>query len=317
MNLKAYVIAWFKNRKINVFFLFLIFSFVTLIFNKFSKQYTNTIGFGIEKINVPQEILILNDSVKLNVTLKTHGFNWLKYCFSKPKIKIDFSEDVYKKEHLFIFNKSKSYLNNTQFAKQVELLNISPDTIAFRYGINTVKKVPVVLNTVINFSPGFDMPNKIIAKPDSITVVGPDVLVSGINELHAESLTLNKVRTNINKSVKLRLPKNTPNLKFSASEIVLQGAVEKFTEGTLKVPVLLVNAPKNAKVKYFPKVVSVSYYVSLKNFNSILPKHFKVVGDFSGIDENQTFFIPKLESKPNAVKNVRIGQKRVEYILVK
>ncbi len=315
--LKTYVVAWFKNRKINVFFLFLLFSFITLIFTKLSKSYTSTIALSVQKINVPQENIILNDSVKLNVTLKTHGFNWLKFYITNPKIKIDFSKDVYKKDALFVFNKSKSYLNNTQFNNQVELLNISPDTIKFRYGVNKVKKVPVILNTAINFSPGFDMSNKFIVKPDSITVVGPDILVSSINELHAETVSLNKVRTDINETVKIKLPKNAPNLKFSSNEIVLQGKVEKFTEGMLKVPVLLINAPKNAKVKYFPKVVSVSYYVSLKNFKRILPKDFKVVGDFSEINENRSFFIPKLESQPKLVKNVRIGQKRIEYILIK
>lgn len=316
-KLKADVIASLKNKKINVFFLFLLFAFVTLIFTKLSKEYTNTIAFGIEKLNVPQENVILNDSVKLNITLKTHGFNWLRYYISVPKIKIDFSKDVFKKEKYFVFNKSKSYLNNTQFDKQVELLSISPDPIMFRYGVNMVKKVPVILNTAVNFSPGFDMSSQLISKPDSITVVGPDIIVSNINGLQTEAIILNEVRANVNEIIKLQLPKNTTGLKFSCKEVVLEGKVEKFTEGMLKVPVLVINAPKNAKVKYFPKAVSVSYYVSLSDFNTILPKDFKVVCDFSKIDENQSFLIPKIDNQPETVKNVRIGQPRIEFIIVK
>ena len=89
-SIKSQILASIKNKRINVFLLFLLSSFVILLFTKLSKEYTNTIAFEIEKINVPQEYVILNDSVKLNITLKTHGFRWLTYYMSQPKIKVDF-----------------------------------------------------------------------------------------------------------------------------------------------------------------------------------------------------------------------------------
>lgn len=316
-KLKADLLASIKNKKINVFIMFLLFAFIILIFTKLSKDYTNTMAFEVQTLNVPQENVILNDSVHLNITLKTHGFIWLKYYVSKPKIKIDFSKDVHKKEDVFVWNKSRSYLNNTQFEKQVELLSISPDPITFRYGVNMVKKVPVILNTDINFSPGFDMSSHVTSQPDSITVVGPDVLVSKITKLEAEPIILKEVREDISKIVKLKLPKNDSDLKFSNKQITIKGHVEKFTEGTLKVPVSIINVPKKTKVKYFPKVISVSYYVSLSNFNTITEKDFKVVCDFSKTNEDQSFLIPEITKSPASVKNIKVGQQRVEFIITK
>ena len=69
-KLKADIIASFKNKRINVFILFLLFAFVILIFTKLSKEYTNTIPFEIKKLNVPQENVILNDSLNLNISLR-------------------------------------------------------------------------------------------------------------------------------------------------------------------------------------------------------------------------------------------------------
>lgn len=316
-KIKTDIIASFKNKKINVFILFLLSAFVILIFTKLSKDYTNTIAFDIEKINVPQENVILNDSVNLNITLKTHGFKWLKYYISKPKINIDFSKDVYKKEDVFVWNKSKSYLNNTQFDKQVELLSLSPDPITFRYGVNMVKKVPVIFNTDINFSPGYNMNGNVISEPDSITVVGPNILVSQISALETEAVVLSDIRADVLEPVKLKLPKNAPDLKFSTKQVVLKAEVEKFTEGTLKIPVSVINTPKNTKVKYFPKAVSVSYYVSLSNFNIVKPKDFKVVCDFNKTNENQSFLIPNLVKFPETVKNAKIRQQRIEFITTK
>ncbi len=316
-KLRADIIASFKNKRINVFILFLLSAFVILIFTKLSKEYTNTIPFEIEKLNVPQENVILNDSVNLNITLKTHGFKWLKYYFSKPKIKIDFSKDVYKKEGVFVWNKSKAYLNNTQFDKQVELLNVTPNTVTFRYGVNMVKRVPVVLNAEVSFSPGFDMSGHLFSEPDSITVVGSDILVSQISALETEAVTIKDIRANVLEIVKLKLPNNASDLTFSSKQIILKGQVEKFTEGTLKIPISIINAPKNIKVKYFPKAVSVSYYVSLSNFSSITTKDFKVVCDFNKTNESQSFLIPELVKYPKTVKNARIGQQRVEFITTK
>ena len=316
-KLKSQILESIKNKRINVFLLFLLSAFVILMFTKLSKQYTNTVAFQIERINVPQENVILNDSILLNITLKTHGFKWLSYYLSQPKIKIDFSNDVYKEGDVFVYNKSKAYLNNTQFKKEVELLSMSPEKLTFRYGVNLVKKVPIKINSNINFSPGYNNSSILTVEPDSIVIVGPNILVSEFEYLETDTLTITDVRVDLNEKIKLKLPKNNSDLKFSRNYVLLKAKVEKFTEGTLKVPVTLINAPKNSGIKYFPKTVSVSYYVSLSDFNSITSKDFKVVCDYTKTNGNQSFLIPEIVKAPKAVKNTKIGQKRIEFIITK
>ncbi|SFZ92146.1 YbbR-like protein [Flaviramulus basaltis] len=316
-KLKSEIVKSIKNKRINVFFLFLFSAFIILIFTKLSKEYTNTLAFEIEKINVPQENIILNDSVKLNITLKTHGFKWLKYYISQPKIKVDFSKDVYKKQGVFMWSKSKAYLNNTQFNKQVELLNISPDTLIFRYGINLVKKVPVKVNADVNFTPGYNMSSKLVSEPDSIVIVGPNILVSKIHFLETEEITINDVRSNISKNTKLKLPENKSDLNFSNNEVTIKAKVEKFTEGTLNIPITIINKPKDITIKYFPKAVNVSYYVSLSDYSSITNKNFKVVCDYNKISDNQSFLIPEFAKTPEKVRNAKISQQRIEFIITK
>lgn len=315
-KVKSDILASIKNKKINVFFLFLLLAFIILIFTKLSKEYTNTVVFNIEKINVPQEDIIFDDSLALNITLKTHGFKWLAYYFSKPKIKIDFEKDVYKKDSVFIWNKSKAYLENTQFDKQVELLNISPEVLTFRYGVNMVKKVPVKLNSNIKYSPGFDVSKPYVLKPDSVVVVGPKALVSQVDFVQTEKVLLTDVRKNLSESVKLKLPKKNKDLTFSNDKVILKVTVEKFTEGTLKVPVTIINVPNNINLKYFPKEVNVSYYVSLSNFNSISAKDFNVVCNYSHVVNNQSFLVPELDKFPQTAKNVKIKQQHIEFIII-
>jgi len=315
-KLRLDILTSIKNKKINVFILFFVLSFVILLFTKLSKDYTKTIAFNIEKVNVPQEDVILNDSIPLNITLKTSGFRWFKYYFSKPKIKINFSRDVIMKDSVFIWNKSIAYLENTQFGNQVQLLNISPETLVFRYGINMVKKVPVKLNSDIKFSVGYDMSKPFVLQPDSIVVVGPKNIVSKINSVATQRISLSNVRTNLAESVKLKLPKNNRDLTFSNSTVILKAVVEKFTEGTVKIPVSIINVPDNITLKYFPKEVTISYYVSLDDFKTISQNDFKVVCDYSKVINNQSLLVPELEKFPKTVKNAKINKQRIEFIIL-
>lgn len=307
-----------KNRKINVFFLFLFFAFIILIFTKLSKEYTNTLPFKIDKVNVPQEHIVLNDSAAiLNITLKTHGFKWLKYYFNKPKIIIDFAKDVYRIDSTYVWSKSKAYvLASSRFGKQVELLNISPDTLRFTFGTNLVKKVPVVLNADIEFNQGFDIIEPYKITPDSVVVIGPNVLASQIQNVKTEQVVLKNVKSDIKKTIALSLPKNTKNLKFSNNTVALEANVEKFTEGTLKVPVTVKNIPDNKTLKYFPKSVNVTYYTSLNNFKNISAKDFKVECDFSKTTSKQSFLLPELKIYPATAKRVKINQQHIEFIIV-
>lgn len=315
-KIKSDLLKSIKNKKINVFILFLLSAFVILIFTKLSKQYTNTIIFNIDKINVPEANVILNDSsTVLALTLKTHGFKWLNYYFTKPKIQVDFSKDVYRKDSVYVWSKSKAYLNNTQLDKQVELLNIAPDTLMFRYDINQIKKVPVKLNSYIKFASGYNVSGDYVLEPDSIQIIGPDIIVKTITHIETDSISMQNIRKDIMESIKLKLPKNQKDIKFSNSSIVLKAKVEKFTEGTLKIPVNVINVPKGTNLKYFPKEVNVSYYVSLSNFNSITSKDFSVVCDYEKTTDNQSVLIPELKKFPKTVKNTKINQQRIEFII--
>ncbi|UKM63600.1 YbbR-like domain-containing protein [Flavobacteriaceae bacterium GSB9] len=316
-KIKKGILSSIKSKRINVFVLFLLLAFIILIFTKLSKEYTHTVSFRIEKTNVPDKYVILNDSVNLNITLKTHGFKWMKYAFYRPKIKIDFTEDVYKKDAVFEWTKSKAFLENTQFDKEVDLLNLSPDTLRFRYGVNLIKKVPVKVNTDIKFSLGYDLAGKVASEPDSITVIGPNIIVSKINFLETEPLTMVDVRTDVNKTVTLKLPDEKANLKFSETKVDLKAKVDKFTEGTLKIPITMINVPQEITLKYFPKTVGVSYYVSLSDFANVTAKDFKVVCDYTKAAQNQSFLIPELVKWPETVKNAKVNQKHIEFIITK
>ncbi len=319
-KIKTKIVASIKNRRFNVFLLFLLSSFIILIITKLSKNYTGTLPFQIKKVNVPEEKVILKDSnTTLAITLKTHGFKWLKYYFIKPEIAIDFSNEVSIKQGMYVYSKPVSYLNvKKQFSNNhIQLLGVNPDTIVFRYDTNMVKKVPIVVNADVSFAPGYNILNGYSIKPDSIRVIGPHKLVESLKQIETEKIVLTNLKTSVARSIKIKLPKDHQNLKLSKTEIDFSANVEKFTEGKVKLPIKVINIPKNQSIKIFPKEVTVSYYTSLNNYNIISSKDFQVVCDYKKTKGNQLFLIPELTKVAKGVKNIKIDQQRIEFIILK
>jgi hypothetical protein len=197
-----------------------------------------------------------------------------------------------------------------------EVISFDQDTIRFPFETLSVKKVPVVLNSKVTFKSGYDILNHFTIQPDSVNVVGSKSDILEITKAETELLSLKNVSDTINTMMLLKKPESK-NVTFSVNEVKISAKVEKFTEGTLEVPISIVNKPLDVSINYFPKLITVTYDVSLNNFKNIKPMDFKLECDFSEIENtNNAFFVPKLVKIPELVKNVRLKQNKVEFILI-
>ncbi|TYA57367.1 YbbR-like domain-containing protein [Formosa maritima] len=242
----------------------------------------------------------------------------LKYYFEKPKINIDFSQNIEVSKDFYIWNTYQGFSDlNTQFNKDIEIVSIIPDTLKFRYDINAIKKVPIKLNSKLSFSLGFDLLDSIRLEPDSIKIIGPKILVSELNYIETDIFILNDIKTNIDKSISLNLPTNkNKNLNFSEDHIKIKAEVDKFTEGHLKIPVTVINIPDSLKIKYFPKKLYVTYYTSLSNYNQIKANDFVITCDYNNIDSTSEFLKPQIVKQPKEARNVKLSQEQIEFIII-
>ena len=172
------------------------------------------------------------------------------------------------------------------------------------------------MDAEINYSPGFDMIEDYKLAPDSIKVIGPKVLTDSITQVFTKHLKLNDINANITASVQLQLPEDLEEVKFSQDQVVVTAKVEKFTEGSIVVPVNIINIPDDVKIKFYPKTVSVLYYTSLTNFKTISSSSFIIECDYNELKAQDTYLIPKITQYPERVKNVRLNENRIEFILL-
>ena len=314
--IRSKLIKSIKSRRINIFLLFLVLSFMFLLLTKLTRDYTKTLTFAIEPENVKENYVILTDSThKLDITLTTYGFKLLRYYLSKPTVKVDLSEmDTKGNQYYWTKNRGIAYLNS-QFITNVKLVNVYPDTVLFKFDKNAVKSIPVKLVSEIKYAPGYDLKGDFKLLPDSIKIIGPKLLVDSISTIFTDTLRLEAIRTNIAEPINLVLPDSSPNVVYSHKQLKVEGTVTKFTEGTIDVPVDIINVPNELQINYFPKIVSIIYYTSLTNFNDISSNDFKLECDFKDFVESESSLELKLVKYPENVKNIKLGQKQIEFII--
>lgn len=317
-RLKSKVFKSIKNKKLNVFGLFLLLTFAFLALTKLSKKYTEVIALDISYVNLPENRIISMDSLpKCNAVVSDYGFNLLTFHFKKQAISIDFEKDVIEKDsnYIWIVEKNRHKIKS-QLGNSIEVVSLEHDTLKFPFKTLSIKKVPVVLISKIHFKSGYDVLDDYIIKPDSIKVYGSLADISNITSVETEPLDMNDVSDAFAKNIKLKKSKNN-QIKYSDSKIHVSANVEKFTEGNLEVPISIINKPIDVTINYFPKAIMVFYNVSLNNYKAIKPIDFKVECDFSEIESNnKTYLTPKLVKVPDLVKNVRLKQHKVEFILI-
>lgn len=117
--------------------------------------------------------------------------------------------------------------------------------------------------------------------------------------------------------MKLSLPKEFSKVRIQPSKVIINANVVPYTEGRYIVPIRSLNVPNGYSVKFIPEKVSVSYRVSIENYNRITEKDFRVLVDFKNIGNNVTYVYPRVSSSPDFVSHVRVTPDKVDFLFVK
>ena len=307
----------YKSKKVNILIAFSLLALLFSLLTKLSKDYTRTISFNVDMLNIPEEQIILKDSLhKINVTLTTYGFNLLKYYFVDPTLQVDFSK-LKKKSNYYLWTKNNEFQNiANQFNASTKINGISPDSINFNFDTYFVKSVPIILNKDVTFASGFDIDGSYQLQPDSIKVIGAKSVIDTISNIETMTFSLKDVNSDINSSIQLKISKGNSDIKYSEDKVTVKGTIKKFTEGSFLVPVSVINLTENVNIKYFPKEIEVIFYTSLDYYKTISENNFRIECDFSQVTDENSKLIPKIKKQPDSVRNVRLGTKSIEFIIL-
>ena len=305
----------FNYKTLNNFLIFLLISILFSTIVKLTKVHTKSISYKINLTDIPDDKIITNQSVdSIKITVSSFGFDFVKYYLSDQAINIS-SKDIFDNSKSYVITQLNSYSQIDNFiTPKFELISINIDSLFFNYDRLKTKNVPVVLNSSINFSQGFDYFENFTIIPDSISVIGPELVLESINTITTKKLILDNLKSSINENLLLDI--QYTNLKYSNKSVMLFIDVEKSTESVLDIPVSIINVPKDIKLNYYPKMIKISFTVSLDNYQKYSSKDFKIICDFNQISLDGKL-TPEVINQPNLIKNLRLINNEIQYVFLK
>jgi hypothetical protein len=290
-----------------------------------SKTYTTVVDFPVEYVNIPEDKVIINKLPKtVSLELSSHGFGLLSYkLFTNEKtLKINISK--YQSEEVGEFNRSVIESKNLfdditdQLGNHITVHRFIPDVISIDFNKKTTKLVPVVLDSDISFKAQYKLDGKIELFPKAVTITGPKMILDTLSFIRTKKIKLKDLKGEVSKSIGFNIDSDIKDIEYS-SNVIVKIPVDKFTEGSIMVPLGVLNEPRGYRVKTFPDSVLVKYDVGLNNFNRIGPNMFKAAVEMPDTTEIADY--DKLQVKllltPETVQNSRVSPSKVEFIIRK
>ena len=307
-----------NNKKLKVFLLFLMLSFLFWMLIKLSKNYISDVNFDLVYIDEPKNKLLQNNSDNsITLTVNTVGFKLLRYSLKRKTLNYSLM-DLEKMKGTEYYSITKSRINHlqAQLPAEIVVLKVKPDTLYFDLGVKKSKKVKIIPEVKLQFKPGFNLTKKYTIKPEFVTISGPTKFVDSIEVVHSTLLELSDIASSFDVAVKL--VNNLDAISLSIDEVNISGEVEKITEGSFNIPFKVINLPRKYIISTFPKEVKVVYQVALKDYNKITENSFVIQCDYrETMDNNLEYLVPKIIEKPNILFDVKIVPNKIEYLVKK
>lgn len=308
-----------NNKKLRIFLAFLFLSLLFWLLIKLSHQYTATTKVTVTYADIPKNKLLQSDvTTTLDVRVKSIGFNIFRNKINKKNIVVGLNKAKRKRGTIYYYLTSQLIPELDEKFSKSNVVSVSPDTLFFDLGKSMSKKLRVIPNVDIQYSVGYNLLGELQVEPKFVTVTGPQSQIDSMLTIHTEKIELTSVNSNFSKELTIVKNSNLKKVRYSEEKIKISGKVEKFTERTIKVDFNIINLPSNYEITTYPKQVELVFQVGLSDFNNILENDFIVECDFEESVKNDfNYLIPKLKSKSNLVKDVKIVPNKIEYLIEK
>lgn len=311
------------DRRLIVFMFFVVLSSMLWLLNQLEDEYETDITLPIRYSEFPQDKILISELPDhFTLRVKAHGFKLLEYKISNKflpyPINVNsltlkmYSESNYIR--LYALTRLLRDDVERKLSSELEVLSIKPDTLYFDFADRIFKKVPVVSQLNPITATQFMVDGDIQLTPDSITISGANPIIDTINRVYTLKQDLVDLNAPFQDEIELQRIKS---VDFSEDEIDVKIHVEKFTEGTQKIKLNVINVPDSLILRTFPNIITVNYFVTLTKYDKVLPQLFEAIVDYNKIDNQKNTLDVEIINQPEYIKSLRYNPKSVEYIIEK
>lgn len=306
-----------NQRKVKVFSLFLLCSFLAWFLSNLSESYESRADFTINYRNLPDTLLLgKNSENTLEAKLRTSGFQFLYFNFFKKRIDLDVSQVTYQNGKYVLTEAVLKKQIEQQLSQNISLMDLGQNQLNVDLYQVVSKEVPIKADLNLQFQPNYILDGALGITPSHVVVKGPGSEVDTLKAIVTGPVQLANVSADFSREVPLVFPKGLDNTIFSNGRVKVSGKVVRFSEKVFEVPVQVVNLPEGYQVKTFPNVVTVLCKATVDRLKELSLNDFGVTADYgqlNGADKNILFL--KLSKSPENVYDVKLQELSVNFVL--
>ncbi len=314
-----------SSKKILTFSVFLFIATIFWFLNALDKEYISSVKVPLVYHNLPNgKKIAYSKTHALEVKLKGYGFDIVgKLPKEMPPLSVNLEKSAVRISQ----DNDKYYIRTAQLKSLVKpsnsnsftVVSIKPDTIFLDLESVAFKKVPVKLNSKLNFAESYMLSGKISIKPDSVYIQGRQDSVNSIHEVYTK-----KIEKEIKGISTITADLQTiRGIDFKQHKVNVFIPAEQFSEKTITLDIQSKNVPDSLHLIIFPKKIKLKLNIPLSIYKIVSASNFTATVDYQNItDIKQTKLKPVIQYKPVSdfefsEDNMRIIPESVDFIIEK
>lgn len=308
----------YKNSRPRVFLFFLLLSFIFWMLARSTRQNSTRLEVGLDYVNVPENTIVGQQAPSsIDVELKTTGFQYLIYKIKPPRLNINLALYASAEDTLVTIGKDEvRQMIVSELSQEGELRYLTGDDLLIPLDQIVRRRIPVLADLQINYEQGFSPVGEALIVPDSVTLTGPRNLINAIESISTQPIQGEAVSTDLQLETQLILPEGIQN-DLSSETVSVQLNVSEFIRKEIQLTPQIINLPEETEIRLIPETVTISFDVSVDQFNSVGPDVFEVVCDFGERNDQENFMIPRIITYPDFLQRVELEDKKIDYLIFK
>ncbi len=284
---------------------------------RYNNTYVENTTISVEWVNVPKNIELSKESKELKIPIKVqaNGFMLLWFNYGKANTQIDFSESVkFTKEEFVFYPKNARNAIDEIVGDDITVIEIDEQPIRLTFERFASRKVTLNQKFKVNFNGNYQMIGEGGFNVDTVMITGNDGLVERLDMLDIELKDIEVKDSLIVKEIDLN--KFYPDLRIEPQQVTYTIHAAQMTEGSLRIPISILNKPEETTVKLIPEIVTVVFSSRLRDYNFIKASDFTVTVDMGQFTSSDATAVPVIKFDSPYINEARAQPQSVQILVI-
>ena len=301
------------KKNIHIIIISLLFSIILWGSISLSKDYYITVHFPVKIVNF-HEGYTSGSTLPSKISAKIKGTGWKLLSLnlgSESEYIVSAGGDTGRK-YINLYN---SLSENQWLASDMEVIDLSPDTLSIRIEKMGRKKVKIDPEITLDFKDGYGLAEDIQINPESTYVSGPVSYLKNLTSIPTEQKVLKGLDSKIVDHVSL---KDIRGMSYAQNLVSIYLDVQKIVDKNFdNIPVSVLDLPTDREVVLLPNRVSIGVHGGVNILGKLNEDQLKAYVYYKDVVlDTVGSVVPKIET-PDNTSIMYVKPERLRYIIKK